>query len=175
MQFWFLLNFIWCCWGMLALLMSRYPQFMPVNVCQPFSKIWKGAKIQASLLLSYLIYKSAPYVTLSSLRNQRRNCTSKKAWRHCSAVDSTAERSWSYKLWWFPLLIQSLVGTIWLQIWPVSQMDTETSPYGSQPFIIRIVLPSGDATDWRVDSDISFHDVLVRMSVLTLAVNCIFN
>lgn len=28
------------------------------------------------------------------------------------------------------------------------------------PFIVRIVLPSGEATDWRVDSDITFHDVL---------------
>ena len=31
------------------------------------------------------------------------------------------------------------------------------------PFIVRIVLPSGEATDWRVDSDITFHDVLVSI------------
>eukprot|EP00795_Rhopilema_esculentum_P005980 gene5980-11343_t len=27
-------------------------------------------------------------------------------------------------------------------------------------FVIRIILPTGEATDWRIESDISFHDVL---------------
>ena len=35
-------------------------------------------------------------------------------------------------------------------------------PY--QPFVIRIVLPSGEAADWRIEDEISFHDVLVRYS-----------
>ena len=28
-------------------------------------------------------------------------------------------------------------------------------------FVIRIILPTGEATDWRIESEISFHDVLV--------------
>ena len=30
-----------------------------------------------------------------------------------------------------------------------------------QKFVIRIVLPSGEVVDWRIEDVISFHDVLV--------------
>ena len=30
-----------------------------------------------------------------------------------------------------------------------------------QPFVVRVVLPSGEAADWRIEDEISFHDVLV--------------
>eukprot|EP00112_Aurelia_sp_Birch-Aquarium-sp1_P014787 Seg321.4 transcript_id=Seg321.4/GoldUCD/mRNA.D3Y31 product="Dual specificity mitogen-activated protein kinase kinase 5" protein_id=Seg321.4/GoldUCD/D3Y31 len=42
-------------------------------------------------------------------------------------------------------------------------MDATASFQASLPlpsFVIRIQLPSGEATDWRIDSEISFHDVL---------------
>jgi len=29
-----------------------------------------------------------------------------------------------------------------------------------QPFVVRVVLPSGEAADWRIEDEISFHDVL---------------
>eukprot|EP00794_Sanderia_malayensis_P009900 gene9901-10913_t len=41
-----------------------------------------------------------------------------------------------------------------------TQMDYQSSNAPFQPFIVRIVQTSGEATDWRVHSDISFHDVL---------------
>ena len=45
-------------------------------------------------------------------------------------------------------------------------MDATASFQANLPlpsFIIRIQLPSGEATDWRIDSEISFHDVLVSI------------
>lgn len=45
-------------------------------------------------------------------------------------------------------------------------MDATASFQASLPlpsFVIRIQLPSGEATDWRIDSEISFHDVLVSI------------
>ena len=49
-------------------------------------------------------------------------------------------------------------------IWREAEMDGAAGfhsdpPY--QPFVIRIVLPSGEAADWRIEDEISFHDVVV--------------
>ena len=50
-------------------------------------------------------------------------------------------------------------------------MDATASFQASLPlpsFVIRIQLPSGEATDWRIDSEISFHDVLVSYEMMTV-------
>ena len=41
-----------------------------------------------------------------------------------------------------------------------------------QSFIIRIVLPSGEAADWRIEDEISFHDVLVCNVCVGVLVVC---